>query len=248
MKKIIFTSALLVSFAAAAQDLRLLNDNLANTVNGTGSPTDYTDNELAALWLDGGTNDSSENGNNGAMIGSPAYTTGADGITNHALAFNGSQGVTIGTAGSFGNFTNQPFSLTMWLNEKVGGTYLPVISGNHSANGYFMKIDSVGHVLFYNTAGGNVATTTAPLSVTNTFYFIAVTWTSNTATIYVNGVSKGSGTLTNFVSSTTYPFCLGGEYTDSIQYGLNGVIDDFRVWGASLTTNVISQLYLNGAF
>jgi hypothetical protein len=248
-KSLALTLCFALAIPAVAQ-LLLLNRNMPNTVNGTGFPNDITSNEMAALWFDGRATDNSGNGNGGITHGSEAYTNGVNGHTIGAMVFNGTNYVTIGTAGSFGNFTNQQFSISLWLKETVAGTYLPISCGKGLAyNGYFVKIEPAGAVDFWNSGASKyIATTSGAVAQTNVFYFLTFTWDATNLTIFVNGSNVKSGALTNFVSSTTYPFTIGINNQATPAYGLVGVIDDVRVWNTNLSAGVVSQLYANSAF
>ena len=82
--------------------------------------------------------------------------------------------------------------------------------------------------------------TTVP--VANTWYFVAASATQNVSSaLYINGALEATGTCTDTATSTN--FSIGGRYTADVGDGLDGYIDDVRVYNRILTANEISTLY-----
>jgi hypothetical protein len=75
-----------------------------------------------------------------------------------------------------------------------------------------------------NVAGTNIGSSTAVIT-TNTWYHIALVRNSGTSTLYVNGISVGSGTTTGNCSGTY--LAIGGYYNTSYLY--QGYIDELRI-------------------
>lgn len=188
----------------------------------SGSPT----------FIDSSSNNKSVIAYNGAAINTATkkYGTGAgafDGVNDHLRIPQ--SGTVMG---------NQNFTLECWVylrdyptawNTQYRGAIFS--SNDNSNNGFLIDLYGTssswtGVNLFIN------GSLDFPYSFSlNTWYHIAVTKnTGGVYTVYVNGISLGSQTNTNSITSTTY-YYIGRNYYDgsSFQYYFNSLIDDFRL-------------------
>lgn len=83
-----------------------------------------------------------------------------------------------------------------------------------------------------NTAGTAWAfTINAGLVTTGSWFHYALVRNGSTFTVYINGTSKGTGTLATALLPSSAGFSIGASSTTigSGNYSLNGFIDDFRI-------------------
>ena len=132
---------------------------------------------------------------------------------------------------------NTNFTIEYWIrignfsNVSTGGSNSSIVAGHQSNNGdaqwWSFGPISDGNVKFYYWSGSaNQYTTSGVTLVTNTWYHLAFVKQTNSLKIYVDGVERGSGTISNTPQySTSYPFILGSFNNVSF----NGYLDEFRI-------------------
>jgi hypothetical protein len=78
--------------------------------------------------------------------------------------------------------------------------------------------------------------------VANTWYFVAASATFNVSSaLYVNGLLESTSTCVDSPTGTT--LSIGGRNTAVVGDGLNGVLDDVRVYNRILTDNEVATIY-----
>ena len=91
-------------------------------------------------------------------------------------------------------------------------------------NNFELRLDSNGSLTLHHD-GNQYAGTSSNVISTNTWYHIAVVDNNGTQTIYVDGVSKATGTSSG---ATQYTFAnIGSRPANNWWY--TGYIDDFRI-------------------
>lgn len=95
--------------------------------------------------------------------------------------------------------------------------------------------------MVYSTNG----TATATTSITNVLQYgqsvvVMVVKATTTATVYVNGLSVGSGTFNPFTTSTSPLFIGNGSITD---YSLDGAVEYAGIISTNLTATQVAKLY-----
>lgn len=213
-------------------------------------------------------NDSSGNSNTGTItIGASgtqtavgtctgsANTAWKDGVTgkrNYSLDFDGTDDVvTVSNATTIDLNTNTGHSFSAWvyansdgegdlgqIYQKGTNTYLRV-SGQSGSN---LNIDAK---LDLATTDATVSLT-APIT-TGTWNHITVTYEDDSddeISVYVNGILRGTSTDGDGApAADTNSLLIGGTTTANF----DGQIDDFRMYGYSLTATQVKTLYNNGA-
>lgn len=118
------------------------------------------------------------------------------------------------------DFGTGDFTVETWLylTAFTAGQYEPVFS-----NAYLFYVGSSGEVLLYNGSSNVVSTSNGRVPL-NTWTHIAWVRQSGVITIYVNGISAGSATVTAAIG-TANPNLVGRYSTQD----LNGYIDEFRI-------------------
>src|ERR1700683_626004 len=190
--------------------------------------------------------DMSANANDGTLTGGPGWITGQIG---DALSFNGaSQYVTIPSSSSL----NQTGDLTIeaWVNltnytntnELVAKT---VGSGSTNTTYDLRTQASTGDLQFlgYDSA---LRTVTSTVAVgTGGWHQVAVTKTGGTATLYIDGVVEGQGSV-GATSSNSSDVKLGARDDLNSSNFLKGDLDEVRIYGRALSSAEIAGDYTAG--
>ena len=144
----------------------------------------------------------------------------------YSVLFNGSTDyLTIANsapANAAMNFSTNSFTIECWLylTSYGGANYAPIF-----ANQYMFYIGSAGQVLYYNGSSNVVTGTSGDVSL-NVWTHLACVRNVTTVTIYVNGVSKATATVSASIS-------YGGSYAASIGNNstvyLQGYLSNLRV-------------------
>jgi hypothetical protein len=192
--------------------------------------------DIKGYWkLDGDFVDASINGNDGTNVNT---TNEATGVINQGRAFSGANQYftipdTIKTAIGSGDFTIS------------GWHYITSVSSSYDdcfiGGGTDAKITFNTSGIFVRTAngGGSVTATWTPISAS--FFHIAIVKTSNVIEVFINGVSKGGGTL-----NEAFEFNRFGINSTTNQ-PLNGKMDEVGIWTKALTSEQITSLYNSGS-
>lgn len=201
--------------------------------------------------------DSSGNGNNGTLLGSPppAWVAGRFGT---ALSFNGGNVVQVTSPSS--SIEPSSVSVTAWVNDAHSpGDFRYIVakgaSGCDSAS-YGLYSGPDGGLAFYvsdGTAGTSHDYILSPDPGTRvwdgSWHLVVGTFNGSTLRLYIDGSEVGSGTafagqiaysrtnstdlfIGNYLEQT--PPCAAG--------GFNGVIDEVTVWNGALSAAQVSAL------
>jgi hypothetical protein len=132
------------------------------------------------------------------------------------------------------------FTLEAWIypTSLTSGNFILSKQTNVStASGYaFRVLDSTSggnasKLAFYASSNGStwdiVAITATTALSTNTWYHVAVTRSGSSFTIWLNGVSDGTGTSSTAIQDNTNPLCIGAAPGGGGTY--TGYIDDLRI-------------------
>jgi hypothetical protein len=149
--------------------------------------------------------------------------------------------------------TNDDLTIEMWIKTNTKASS-QISAGFGSTTGDWNRIqldlDTSGNLRFYvRDDSGNANSyrdTTIDLS-DNQWHHIVGTWdgSSDTATLYINGASKGSDS-TNTLGAITISHALPiGALNNDGSVGLffNGIIDEAKVWNVSLSADEITAEY-----
>jgi hypothetical protein len=174
--------------------------------------------------------------NNTNAIGNTKISTTQSKFGGSALAFDGSNsGVWLPDAPQL-NFYSNNFTIECWFNA-TSAPSAGALFGKRNASTEFAQCEfqwSSGTVLtFYaTTASGSWPIQLATPAISfNTWYHFAAVRNGNTFTIYLNGNSVATGTLSGALYYNPAPFVIGGSSQSYAGGGApwNGYIDDFRI-------------------
>ena len=217
-----------------------------------------TGNDVAHYAFDGSANDTSGNGNNGTLVGSPTFTTGRFG---QAVVLNGSsQYVTAPYSAGFGL---NAYTVSTWVDiasqpavNSVEGPAL--VSTRNGSDGTF-DLQYIQPSSGTYELHGDIGTGSSWLS-TNANYILPsalsgwnmITYavSSSGYTIYLNGAAVASGSLSGtplfMQAGQTLSFGAqeaGGGYGNGGY--LNGELDEVNIARGALSAAQIGNLYLN---
>ncbi|MDB6110510.1 MAG: Immunoglobulin I-set domain protein [Pedosphaera sp.] len=220
---------------------------------------------LAGYWtFDDGTNsataaDASTNGNIGNLTSFPDFVSEwVSGRTNGALVFNPTAGlneyVSVPDSASLNFNTVSNFSLAAW----VKGPAVQLLGAGVIAKGYggvneAYAIDFIAgnFYRFYlrNAAGGSTVLNTS-VTPNGQWQHIVATYDGafTTMNFYVNGVLVASNTAAppTLLADNGHELSIGARESSSFSgYNLpfNGTIDDVRIYGRTLSSNDVVNLY-----
>jgi hypothetical protein len=200
------------------------------------------------VWykFDGNANDSSGNGKNATLNGSPAYVTGKSG---NAINLSGSSQYVSMPGGIISGLNN--FTIATWVKITTLSTWSRIFDfGTGTTVNMFLTPQSGNGVRFAITTGGSgneQRINGSSALATGTWVHVAVTLSGNTGTLYVNGAA--AGTNTNMTLRPSSLGTTGNNYIGRSQYSdpyLNGQIDNFRIYNRALSAAEISNLYSTG--
>ena len=196
--------------------------------------------------FDGNANDSSGNGKNATLNGSPTFVTGKSG---QAVALSGSSQYVSLPSGIISGLTN--FTIATWVNVTTLSTWSRIFDFGTGTSVYMFLTPQCGSgVRFAITTNGNGSEQQingASALATGAWVHVAVTLSGTTGTLYVNGAVVGTN-----ASMTLNPSSLGttgNNYIGKSQFSdpyLTGDIDNFRIYNRALSATEISSLYSNG--
>ncbi len=182
----------------------------------------------------------------GATVNSPAWVTGR---LNNALQLSSASSQYLNIpAGVFDNVTE--YTISAWVKVTSFSNWARIFDfGTGTTNYMFLvaQYDGTGKMRFatrsttVTTEQQITASTALPL---NTWAHVAVTLSGTTGRLYLNGLLVGSNTAMSLNPSSLGSLTLGylGKSMFSADPYFNGAIDEFRVWGTSLSAAQIAEL------
>ena len=179
--------------------------------------------------------DHSGNGNDGTLQGDPTWTNGKKG---GALDFDGSDDY-VDLATQIPNQTNGTYSA--WI--KYSGSGNSAVFGTSGGNpSYIFLFFNADNIFVGDNASSQVSWPFSPADFTDTWKLLTLVKSGSTLTLYVDGVSQGSRSMTN-ITPVDY---IGTGQTGGGDYHFNGQIDDLRIYNRALTSTDIQALYNSG--
>lgn len=166
----------------------------------------------------------------------------------NALSFDGiNDYITVPNASNL--IANQNMAVSLWVNPTNTAPNYPNLDGfagirnNSNADFYLIQIGvSTIEARFRNSSGTNYDIVYNGLNL-NTWNHFAFTYDGTILTLYHNGVSVGTQAASGTIASTTQTFYIGSVPFNTVNFLLNGQLDDVCLWSKNLTANDVSVLY-----
>jgi hypothetical protein len=184
-------------------------------------------------------NDVSGNENNGTLTNGPTFS-------NNSIVFDGTNDY----VGSFGNYntyfnfnSNSTFTISCFFKATINNNYKAlVVSSNSTGNwnyGIWISNGASNYLLVGYDGANRLANTSL---TTNTIYQACLVYTSNTQTIYLNGVVDGIFTSVPIFNATNQQLSIGrrGDRDDSY---LTGNIYNVQIYNRDLSAQEVLQNY-----
>jgi hypothetical protein len=209
---------------------------------------------LEGYWeFDGNGNDSSGNGRDLNLVGSPGFTTGLFGMALNLTGDANTYAERPVSDTAFG-FGAGDFTIQIWVNftstdnEQV---LIEKFTGGGGPGWTFTKLSTQVLQFYFDPFGGT--NSTSALSITTGVWnqFVA---RRNGATldIFFNGAIVGTSNVgATAITTTTNPLLIGARRngnvgSDTISAPLNGAVDETAIWSRALSDAEITGLYAGG--
>jgi hypothetical protein len=140
------------------------------------------------------------------------------------------------------------FTIACWVKLTSNAMWSRIFDfGSGTATNMFLTPQSssgkIRYAIRYNGSAEQQINGTAAIPV-GSWQHVAVTWTGNDGTLYVNGVQVGRNTSMtinpSMMGSTTANWIGRSQYNDPY---LAGLVDEFRIYNRALSASEITQLY-----
>ena len=186
--------------------------------------------------------DSSSQGNNGVLSGSPTWATGVYG---QSLHLNGTTDYALVPDAASLDITNA-ITLAAWVKpEKVATQYLVKKAVISATNGYELSLASSGKAFvrfnqFTSADGFRINSTTSYPTDGNTWMHLAATYDGVTMRLYVNGVQEASLAATFAIATNNLSLGIGAQSNGATLF--QGGMDEARVYCRALSASEIQAL------
>jgi len=188
--------------------------------------------------------DTSGNGNHGTVYGA---TWVKDGKYGKALSFDSKDDyVNCGNKASLKNMS--AFTIGVWLKSFGStGAYQSILTAYKDGENYFrMALTDAPEIRsFFRDEGVGAEGPTEPLSW-NTWYHVVYVYDGYDYRLYLNGVDKGIGPISNSTTAMPDADLKIGKYTEAYPQVFNGIIDEVRIYNRALEPEEIQTLYNGG--
>jgi hypothetical protein len=190
--------------------------------------------------------DRSGTGNTGMLIGFNQATSSVQGKYNQALQFTGtSTKISIPSSQTLNMSITNAFTYSLWMKVTTftpsAGSFNCLVC--HDVNEQFSMHSSGGLLAF--RPGGTVTQLlyySAPVNVVEQWYHLVATYDGTTVKMYINAVSSGNKSSLESVgvAGRNPTLTIGGSFLGGI--GLNGVIDEVRIYNRALSAQEVLEL------
>ena len=188
--------------------------------------------------------DSSGSGHTGTLVNGPTRTPGKfgngltlDGTNDHVLVADPST-LNLG----IGNFT-----IAAWIKRQAIGVEHTILSKTASTSwttgGKEFFVGGDNRLYFGGFAVGEIPST-GTITNDNTWHHVAVTFvdSSNTVTLYIDGVASGGGTLNLPADVASHVVKVGGHPAG---HYFRGEVDEFRIFSRALSSGEVQTIMNN---
>jgi hypothetical protein len=193
--------------------------------------------------------DLSNSGFNSTLVGSPTFAgTGSSGYfafdsNTKSATFNTSllSGYSAGTIECSVYITNLSSSFILARQRNGVNTFSVLSIGNYTDAGGQLATGTAGIVYYHNKNAQTVLSSSTALQV-NTWYRLAITFTTSSVILYINGVQDAtvSGDYSVPSDTSTDPR-VGAWIKDGTNYPMNGRLAQVQIYNRALTASEILQ-------
>ncbi|MHC1706547.1 MAG: LamG-like jellyroll fold domain-containing protein [Bacteroidales bacterium] len=140
-------------------------------------------------------------------------------------------------------------SLTCWVYPQNGNITWPDYDGfcgfrnNTNADFYLIQHAAVGVEARFRGAGGTNSDIVYPNLQINTWSHFVFTYDGAMIRLYVNGNLFGSAPASGSITNSAVPFYIGNLWYQTVQFFMNGKIDEVSLWNKALTQEEVNQVY-----
>lgn len=172
--------------------------------------------------------------------------TGSSCVSGNCLYFDGVDDyINCGYDARFNPLKN--FTLEAWINPIEITTQHPIAGIWNSPFAYLLDVSNGKIVGYIRNGEVNRIITSATSLKTENYYYVALTFDGVEPKLYVNGALEGSlsGSVVSSVNQVAQPFLIGKK-GDSSSAWFIGIIDNVRIYNASVPTSQIKEQYFTG--
>lgn len=195
-----------------------------------------------------GTTVADTSGNGRALTRSSTTGIGAAGLSGEEGDFSWNMPGSAGVYGSVANAAWQhaaSFTIEAIIQPDVVASYKAIAShdGSSVRSWNFYILDGKLHVYDYSSASGGPVVTSSASIVPGQTYHVAMTYSSGTTRLYINGVLVGSrASMALRTSSANMPFLVGASYagTSPPTFLFDGRIDEVAFYDKVLTAEQLT--------
>lgn len=235
---------------AAVKKTTVKRPGTATTTINASQNSKLTDG-LVGLWSFNGQDisgttayDRSGQGNNGTLVGGVMKTIGKVG---QAMSFDGTRGYLYNSSPNL-VIGNNVFTKSVWIYSNYKGSPVnhPNIiswgdSSTNNKNGLSLQTDGFGNPqilqwFFSNDYTWNIS------DITGGWHHIVIIYNPTALTLYIDGVSQGTQTVTGTPSVVNSNLEIG-RFGDNPWYYFDGKIDEVRIYNRALSASEVAQLY-----
>ncbi len=149
-------------------------------------------------------------------------------VIGSAIVFNGTGDyIEIASSSDF-DFLGNDYTIEFWFRTISIGSFQTLISrsGNETENfAFHLDITNIGEIMYQSGNGAQITIKSSTKVSANVWYHVAVTCSSGTTRLFLNGIAESSTNIPTSISSSE-PVRIGyGRRNDTY---LNGYIDDLR--------------------
>lgn len=207
---------------------------------------------LVSYWQFNG-NATATRGTAGTFVGAVNVTTDRNGTASGALAFNGASSY-VNVAGGGGLNAATAGTVSMWAkwnavtqDADCCGSFGAVLArqGNRLFSDNILALNTsnpaTARLVWRQSGGPAPVLITGTTIVGSTWHHVAVTFSPEGSTLYLDGVAQGSATGGAMTNNAGVALSIGAWGGDGAGF-MNGTLDDVAIWDQPLTAAQIAQL------
>jgi len=209
-------------------------------------PSLYFMEDVLAIWhFEDDWSDGTGNGHTGAAQADAAITT--SGKFGNAVTFDGTGDYVNIPASSELDFDDiGNYTWSAWIYPSAGDFAIFHKVGSGSYSGYTIYLESSKFCINDNIPAATESCTTETVTL-NTWTHVAINYSSETFTLFIDGDAKKTDTIAGFADATLN-LMIGYSYMTN-DFGAtfsNGRIDEAAIWNRALTGDEIAEIYRYG--